>query len=344
MKIFTVLFFVAIVILTQAVSTKSFAQKAQVVSTFENVKNTQIEIQCLNIDLKVIQDDSSPHLKIGTQVFEGTQGVTDPDWTISVGKDEIKDLIKIQCLFPSKVFVDKKLETKIRYYVIIRGPSVDLKVNSRAGKALVQGWKSPTDIVIENGSVNLVDTSSPFKVNLIKGSLDVQNHNGRLKADVFDGKLSLSNIDGNVDVTNFLGSTVLNEVSGDVSLNSRSGNTLVEKSKGSLKFDADKGKLDLISFQGSIEGVSDQAQITAKLVNPAKFRAKIKNANIKLSVPSSSGAQVYVALTEGQFFAPSYLNKDEYGTVKTLKGTLRGGESGRISVTGDAGRVNLNTF
>jgi hypothetical protein len=100
----------------------------------------------------------------------------------------------------------------------------------------------------------------------------------------------------------------------------------------------------VVSFQGSIEGVSDQAQITVKLVNPARFRAKIKNANLKLSVPSSSGAQIYVALAEGQFTAPSYLSKDEYGPVKTLKGTLRGGESGRITITGDAGRVNLNTF
>jgi hypothetical protein len=66
--------------------------------------------------------------------------------------------------------------------------------------------------------------------------------------------------------------------------------------------------------------------------------------HIKLSVPSSSGAQIYVALAEGQFSAPSYLDKDEYGPLKTLKGTLRGGESGRITVTGDAGRVNLNTF
>jgi hypothetical protein len=344
MKIFSGLFFVSIVVLSQMISTESFAQKAQVVSTFENVKNTQVEIQCLNIDLKVIHDDSSPHLKIGTQVFEGTKGVVDPEWTISVQKDAIKDIIKIQCKYPSKIFVDKKLETQYRYYVILRGPSTELKVNSRTGKISVQGWKSPTDIVIENGSVHLADTSSTFKVNLIKGSLDVQKHNGRFKADVFDGKLSLSNIDGKVDVTNFAGSTVLKDVNGDVDFNSRSGNTLVEKSKGSLKFDVDQGKLDLVSFQGSIEGVSDQTQITAKLVNPARFRAKIKNANLKLSVPSSSGAQVYVALAEGQFSAPSYLSKDEYGPVKTLKGTLRGGESGRITVTGDAGRVNLNTF
>ena len=99
-----------------------------------------------------------------------------------------------------------------------------------------------------------------------------------------------------------------------------------------------------MQFQGSIEGVSDQAQITAKLANPARFKATIKNANIKLLVPSSSGAQVSFALSEGQYQAPPYLNKDEYGTTKTLKGTLRGGESGRISVTGEAGRINLSTF
>lgn len=325
-------------------SVQSFAQKSQSVVTFENIKNTQIDVQCLNIDLKVIHDSTTPHMKIGTQVFDGNKAATDSDWTITVQKDPIKETIRVQCQYPSKVLVDKKLETQFRYYIIMRGPSTELNVNSRAGKVAVTGWKQPTHIVVENGSITTEDTSSPFKLNVIKGNIDVQKHNGRMKADVFEGKLVFANIEGNLDVTNFTGSTLLKAVNGDVNLNSRSGSTTVEGSSGSLKFDADQGKLDLMGFQGPIEGVSDQAQITAKLANPARFKASIKNAIIKLSVPSSSGAQVYFALSEGQFAAPSYLNKDEYGTTKTLKGTLRGGESGRISVTGEAGRVNLSTF
>lgn len=336
MKLFTVAFLLF--------STSSLAQKSQNIVTFENIKNTQVDVQCLNIDLKVIHDATTPHMKIGTQVFDGNKAATDSDWSITVQKDPIKEAIKIQCTYPSKVFVDKKLETQYRYYIILRGPSVELNVNSRAGKVAVTGWKQSTQIVVENGSVTMEDTSSPFKVNLVKGSLDVQKHSGRLKADVFEGKLNFTNVEGNLEVTNFTGSTTLKAVNGEVNLNSRSGSTVVEGSSGSLKFDADQGKLDLLGFQGAIEGVSDQAQITAKLTNPARFKANIKNANIKLSVPSSSGAQVYFALSEGQFSAPSYLNKDEYGTTKTLKGTLRGGESGRISVTGEAGRVSLGTF
>lgn len=326
------------------ISGQVFAQKSQNVTTFENIKNTQIEIQCLNIDLKVIHDASTPHLKIGTQVFDGQKANTDSDWNVSVQKDAIKETIKIACNYPSKVLVDKKLEGQYRYYMIIRGPSTELNINSRSGKISINGWKQPTHIVLENGAVDLENTSSPFKVNLIKGSLAVEKHSGRLKADAFDGKMTFVGVEGNLDVTNFNGTSSLKGVNGDVSLNSRAGATTVEGSSGTLKFDADQGKLDLISFQGSIEGVSDQAVITAKLSNPARFKAAIKNANIKLSVPGSSGAQVYFALSEGQFQAPSYLNKDEYGTTKTLKGTLRGGESGRISITGDAGKVNLSTF
>jgi hypothetical protein len=333
-----------LVILGILLSQNTFAEKSQNVQTFDITKNTQVEVQCLNADLKVIHDATTPTLKIGSQVFDGQKVNTESDWNITTQKDAIKDTIKIQCNFPSRVFMDKKLETEKRYYILIRGPSVELNVNSRVGKVSVQGWKQPTQIVVENGSVSLEDTSSPFKVNLIKGSLDVQKHNGRLKADVFEGKLTLANIDGNLDVTNFTGTTTLKTVNGDVNLNSKSGTTTVESSSGSLKFDADQGKLDLMQFQGSIEGVSDQALITAKLANPARFKATIKNATIKLSVPSSSGAQVYLALTEGQFQTPSYLNKDEYNATKTVKGTLRGGESGRISVTGDTGHVNLTTF
>jgi hypothetical protein len=333
-----------IISITVFLSVRSFAEKSQNVQTFENTKNTSIEVQCLNADLKVIQDSTTSSIKIGTQVFEGQKAISDSDWNITVQKDPIKETIKIQCGYPSKVFLDKKLETQYRYYILIRGPSVELNVNSRVGKVAVQGWKQPTQIVVENGSVSLEDTSSPFKVNMIKGSLEVQKHAGRLKVDIFEGKVNLSNIDGNLDVTNFTGTTTLKSVNGDVNLNSKSGTTTVESSGGTLKFDADQGKLDLMQFQGSIEGVSDQAQITAKLANPARFKATIKSANVKLLVPSSSGAQVSLALTEGQFQTPSYLNKDEYGATKTVKGTLRGGESGRISVTGDAGHVNLSTF
>lgn len=325
-------------------SNSAFAQKSQSITTFENIKNTPIEIQCLNIDLKVIHDSSTPNMKIGTQVFDGQKASTDNAWSVSVQKDPIKDVIKIQCYYPERVVVDKKLEAQFRFYMIIRGPSTELNVNARSGKVSVSGWRQPAQVVVENGSVELDGTSSQFKVNIVKGNLDVNKHTGRLKADVFDGKLNFTGVDGNLDVTNFNGNTNLKSVTGDVSLNSRSGNTVVESSSGSLKFDADQGKLDLMSFQGAIEGTSDQAQITARLANPARFKANIKNATIKLLVPGSSGAQVNLALTEGQFQAPGYLNKDEYGTTKTVKGTLRGGESGRISVTGDAGKVNLTTF
>ena len=320
------------------------AQKSQNIVTFENVKNSQIEIQCLNIDLKVIEDASVSNIKIGTQVFDGQKASTDSDWTISVEKDPIKEIIKVSCKYPQRVFVDKKLETQYRYFMIIKGPSQELSVNARSGKVSVTNWRQPAQIVVENGSVSLENNSSSFKVNLVKGSLDVAKHNGRLKADVFEGKLKFENVDGNLDVTNFSGTTSIKSVKGDISINSRDATTVVESSSGSLKFDADQGKLDLVQFQGAIEGVSDQALITAKLSNPVRFKAAIKNANLRLSVPSSSGAQVYFALGEGQYQAPSYLNKDEYGTIKTLKGTLRGGESGRISITGDAGKVNLSTF
>lgn len=331
-------------ILVSLFAVEGFAQKSQNVQNFDISKNTQIEIQCLNADLKVIHDSTTQNIKIGTQVFEGQKAITDSDWSITTQKDPIKETIKIQCNYPTRVFMDKSLETQYRYYILIRGPSVEMNVNSRVGKVSVQGWKQPTQIVVENGSVNLDDTSASFKVNMIKGDLTVQKHIGRLKADVFEGKLNISNVEGNLDVTNFTGTTTLKVVKGDVNLNSKSGTTTVEGSSGTLKFDADQGKLDLVQFQGSIDGVSDQAVITAKLANPARFKATIKNATIKLSVPSSSGAQVYFGLSEGQYQAPSYLNRDEYGTTKTLKGTLRGGESGRISVTGEAGKINLSTF
>ncbi len=326
------------------VSLQSFAQKSQNVMTFENIKNTQIDVQCLNIDLKVIHDATTPHMKIGTQVFDGQKASTDADWSISVQKDPIKEMIKVQCHYPSKVLVEKKLESQFRYYIILRGPSTELNVNARLGKVSLSGWKQPSHIVIEEGSISTEATSAPMKLNVVKGSVEVKKHNGRLNLDSFEGKLNISDVEGNTHITNFAGSTTLKSVNGDVSLNSRSGAATVVDSGGSLKFDADQGKLDLQSFKGSIEGVSDQAQITAKLVNPARFRAKIKNAVIRLSVPSSSGAQVYFALSEGQFQGPTYLNKDEYGSTKTLKGTLRGSESGRLSVTGEAGRVNLSTF
>lgn len=325
-------------------SEQTFAQKSQNVVTFENIKNTQIDIQCLNIDLKVIHDSTTPHLKIGTQVFDGQKASSDSEWSISVQKDPIKEAIKIQCLYPSKVFLDKTLQSQFRYYIILRGPSTELNVNARLGKVALTGWKQPAHIVVEEGTITTDDTSSPMKLNVIKGAVEVKKHTGRLNAEAFEGKLSFNGVDGNMNVTNFTGATHFKSVNGDINLNTRSGSAAVADSGGSFKFDADQGKLDLQSFKGSIEGASETAIITAKLANPARFRAKIKNATVRLSVPSSSGAQVYFALTEGQFQAPSYLNKDEYGSTKTLKGTLRGGESGRLSVTGEAGRIHLTTF
>lgn len=322
----------------------TFAQNAQVVNTFGSSKSMQIEVQCLNADLKVIHDATTKDLKIGTQVFEGQHPAKDAAWNISVQKDPLKDLVKIQCHYPQKVFVDSKLESSHRYYIIIRGPSADLKVNSRTGKVAVSGWKQPAEIVVERGSVVLDDTGAAFKVNVLSGSIDVSKHTGRLNVDSFKSKVTIDGVEGNVEVTNFTGATQLKGINGNISLNSKSGATQVEGSSGSFKFDADEGKLDIKTFKGSIEGNTNQTSITARLTNPARFKASVKNANINISAPSSSGASVYFALNEGQFKTPAHLTKDEMGAAKTVKGSLRGGESGRISITGDAGRISLTTF
>ncbi len=322
----------------------SYAQRAQVVNAFENTKHLQIEVQCLNADLRAIHDAKEKDVKIVTQVFEGQKPSTSNDWTISVQKDPIKELVRVQCQYPQKVFVDSKLENSHRFQIVIRGPSADLKVNSRTGRVSVTGWTKPAEIVVERGSIQLANTSGTSKVNVLTGSISVEKHDGRLVVDSFKGKVNIKGVDGNVDITNFSGSTHIQNVNGNIAFDSKSGATQVEASSGTFKFDADEGKLDIKTFKGPIEGNTNQALVNARLMNPARFKASVKNANVNISAPSSSGAQVYFALAEGQFKAPAYLNKDEVGNTKTVKGSLRGGESGRISVTGEAGRINLSTF
>lgn len=335
----------SVVIFLVFFSLKTYAETAQVF-TLENVKSSKLEVECLNSEIKLFDEPSpSNQLKIVTQVLEGAKTITSSDWSISVAKDSIRDTYKLRCHYPEKAMLDKKLQNQYKFQISFKGTVPhSTSIHTRSGKIETTNWSGTNHFVVENGTIFLRKTNGNFDLHLIKGNLDVQDHKGRLRADIFEGKLLLSKVEGQLDLTNFKGTTEVSAIKGDVSYNSKNGTFLVNQVQGSLKFDVDQGRVQITGVDGAIDGVSDQAQIQVKLLNPARFKAKIKSASVKIETPSNSGAQVYFALNEGLIKVPKFLNQNNYGAVKTANGTLRGGESGRISVTGEAGQVSLSTF
>jgi hypothetical protein len=223
----------------------------------------------------------------------------------------------------------------------MRGPSVPLSVHLKSGSVDLANLKGPIHATVEKGQIRLSQTSQLAKLNMIQGSIDVQKHTGRLRIEAYESKTRIEKIEGNVTVNQFAGSLNLKNIVGEILIQGKKPQVLVDSSSGGLRFDLDTGKLDIENLSGSIDGTSNQSIINAKLLNPVRFKVKSKSAQLNISVPSSSGAQVNMALSDGQFQVPSFLAQDSSGAVKTVRGTLRGGETGRLNVNAEFGRVQL---
>lgn len=298
---------------------------------------TSITVQCPVADVSFLPLQTKS-LSVQAQIMEGGKA-RGQGWSFKI--DRAAQNVVISCEPPESVM--EKAGNQ-RYAIQLKGPSVPLNVFIRFGSVDFNGIQSPTHVTVEKGSIKYLNTSQSAKLHLVSGSIDVENHSGRLKVDAFDSKTKISNVDGNTDINHFSGVLSVKSVNGEMNLNGKKSQMVLENVSGGLKFDVDAGKLDLESFSGTVDGVTDQTQFQAKLLNPVRLKVKSKAAQMKISVPSSSGAQVYFALSDGQFVVPGFLSQDNSGSVKVVKGTLRGGETGRVQVTGETGRVQLSTY
>lgn len=298
------------------VSFSAFAQ-----TSFEVGRNTKLQLQCDQAQVKLLKTSSQ------------SLSITNSSTKVTMRKDVIDDVIKVDC---------NGLDPKMAF--TIQGASIPVKINLRNGSVNVQDWSSEIHALVEKGSITTKKTSSNLKLFMTNGQIDVQENQGRLKVKGFNIKLAVSNIEGNSEIDNFMGSTKINNIKGDLSVNARNGVISVIDVTGTVKYNTDNGKLDLAQINGSIEGESDQAQVIIKMQNPARLRAKVKNGNYRIMVPSSSGAQVSMSFEDAQFQVPSFLNQNTFGNTKVVRGNLRGSETGRISLSGDSARVNLQTF
>lgn len=321
-----------LITMTFALYTFVFAQEAIDVSA-----QTSVTVQCPIADVSYVHAQTKS-ISVQSQIIEGNKA-RGQGWSFKV--DKTTPNVVISCEPPESIM--EKIGNQ-RYSIQLKGPSVPLNIFIRFGSVDINGIENPTHVTVERGSIKYLNTSQSAKLHIVSGSVDVEKHTGRLKIDAFDSKTKISNVDGNTDINHFSGILNAKNVNGEMTLNGKKSQIVLESISGGMRFDLDAGRLDIESFSGTLEGITDQTQFQAKLLNPVRFKVKSKAAQMKILVPNSSGAQVYFALTDGQFSVPSFLSQDTSGSVKVVKGTLRGGESGRVQVTGETGRVQLSTY
>ncbi len=305
---------------------------------------TQVSVECPLADVIYTAvpatESAGRTLQVQAQLMDGSKARGN-SWNFAMEKDPTGQKVTFRCEPPESALLKNSSQ---KYKVQIRGASIPLSVHIRYGSVNVTGLKSSSQFTVERGSIKLANTSQSVKLFVINGSIEVDQHNGRLKIETFDSKVKVTSVEGNVDINNFGGTTNLKSIAGEIVLDGKKSTFVVESSSGGLKFDTGAGKVELDSFNGPVDGQAEQTVVQAKLLNPVRFKLISKIAQAKVLVPSSSGAQVYFSLTDGQYQVPSFLKQDSSGSVKTVRGSLRGGESGRLNVTGETGRVQLSTY
>lgn len=302
--------------------------------TIHLLPQSELQIQCPLAQI-TFTETSAETLHIQSELIENGKKITQ-GWGYKVQQEGA--VVRVLCAPPIS---ELEKPSKNRYSISLKGPSLPVQISLRFGSVHLVGLKKSSQVTLERGEVHLSQTAGDSKLNVLSGKVSVQDHTGRLNISAFSAKVDLEKVEGNVNLNHHAGAISLKNITGAVSLVSKKAQAQLSEIQGDVSLDVDSGKYNLDKISGSIGGNMDHANVQANLINPVRFRINGKSSRFRIQVPKTSGAQVYFALTDGQFKAPSYLSEDASGNMKYLKGALRGGESGRLTILGELGGVHL---
>ena len=266
------------------------------------------------------------------------------DWKFSYKNDSGHLQLSIKEPLDREIWL-KTMQLKtgqfVNYDLVIQGPAKPLNVWWRDGALSVSQWSEALKIVQQRGNVRLSEVQSPVSVYLNEGELVFYKVKGPVDIESYKAKLNMTGYEGNLQLDAFSGSVDLQQTTGNMNIKHQNGRIYISDSNGNIDFNIRKSNLQIKKFSGDLQGKTESGPVEAHLVGSSNVRIQSMDGPVTLDLPSST-ASVNIGSKKGQLIGPSYLRKNQWSSLKTLTGQLRGkNEGGRIHVRSEDGNIRI---
>jgi hypothetical protein len=226
--------------------------------------------------------------------------------------------------------------------VQIQVPSTPLQLHVLEGSILAQKPTSDLLLHVQKGRVALREGAGTATVHVQKGEVQVTDYQGRLRLDLQQAGAVVKGLQGELDLQSLGGDHLIEKAKGNLRVVQAQGSLKVTGGQGSLQLETVRSTLTTQAFAGRIEGQTQEGTLNLSLTAEPDVNLKSQAGRITLAVLPGSGAHVNLVTQEGDLFGPSFLPIAKEGTVKMIRGRLRGEASkGSLIVRSQEGSIVL---
>ena len=227
--------------------------------------------------------------------------------------------------------------------MILKGPSVALKLWSDSGQVQVKKWSKSIFASILKGQIDTENTSGSLRLSVQEAKLNVSRHKASdLRIEAYQAKMQVREVESNVQIQNFNGSTFLEKIKGPLRLKMEIGKLEVHECEGEVNFSSFSAHTLFDRCKGLIQGASTDGPVTVKIAGDPNLNIESEKARIRLQNAQGTGATVNAFIKRGEFSGPSTLHvaRAESGEKK-LTGRLKGSGKGQIKLRTGQGSITI---
>jgi hypothetical protein len=227
-----------------------------------------------------------------------------------------------------------------KFHLTVTAPDLPVDLAWRKGKVQADNWNGNLRLSLQEGQVEINGGKGDTRA--IGQSIDirVRRRAGNAVLETDDGKINVEDLSGNVDLEDFSGEIIAQKVEGELTLHTFKAPLAVTTGKGRLEFETIRGPVKVTGWTGDLKGVSDEASVTARVLQAGEVRVISGSGPVSLEVPNS-GASLSVTSTEGGISGPSHLKSDQLAGARVMRGRLKGSAEGSIIVRTQSGPVRI---
>lgn len=214
------------------------------------------------------------------------------------------------------------------------GPSLaSLSASVVEGSIQLTSFDGKLDLSLTKGRINLKSVKGSQKIYLNKGDLLIEQSSGTLVVDSNTGNLILRDYDGAVKIDNFGAELSVERGVGDLQLKQFQGNSKITSRAGEIRIDQHKGSLVVQSPAGSVDAQLGEAASQFYLKPESEnIQVKSKVGRVTVVVPDGVAVPVNLATVEGDLLVPPVIDKQRFGTGKSVRATFPGTTKSKTTV------------
>ncbi len=233
-------------------------------------------------------------------------------------------------------------DSKNHVRIEISGRSLPAEIHLREGQVTLQKWQKEVYAHVQKGKIIAKENSNSLVLHMQKGEIAVTDHQGKLLIDSLQASAMIKELKGDLEAQSFMGDLTLEKFSGSGAINANQGSVKVVGGSGSLQFELQKANLQSTQFDGRVEGQSQEGSVAIQAGKDPDVNIKSQTGKVSVSTTANSGALLNLSSAEGDVIVPAYLKVSRDGSVRSLRGRLKGeSQKGSIFVRSQEGVITV---